>query len=264
MQPQKPSTNPNKPVNSQPPNQVSSPVQPVNSTQIQPSVTQTTNVPTQSQISATMQPSQSTVADTQSSAMVQPDATSPQPSVKSNSNQANAQQVPRITLQSPQGEMLEPNRPVPSVVRWTAKEYISPDKSIVWYIGLTLAVVGGIALDVFVLKSWTVSMLVVAIAAVLVVMSVRPARDINYELSDEGLNLGDVQYQLNEYRAFGVLHDGKANSIYLMPVKRFKPGLSVYFPVESGEQIVDFLSSRMPMQEVKLDFIDRIVRLFRL
>ena len=49
-----------------------------------------------------------------------------------------------------------------------------------------------------------------------------------------------------------------------MPIKRFKPGLSVYFPVSEGERIVDFLSSKLPMQEVSMDFIDRIVRLFKL
>ena len=155
-------------------------------------------------------------------------------------------QVPRVTLESIDGVAF------------------APEKSTVWYIGLFVISVAGILLDFFILKSWTFSMLIIAIAAVLIVMAVRPARDIKYKLSSEGLSIGDAIYRLDEYRAFGVLHDGKENSIYLMPIKRFKPGLSVYFPVSEGERIVDFLSSKLPMQEVSMDFIDRIVRLFKL
>ena len=173
-------------------------------------------------------------------------------------------QVPRVTLESIDGVALASNGSVPSQVEWIAKEYIAPEKSTVWYIGLFVISVAGILLDFFILKSWTFSMLIIAIAAVLIVMAVRPARDIKYKLSSEGLSIGDAIYRLDEYRAFGILHDGKENSIYLMPIKRFKPGLSVYFPVSEGERIVDFLSSKLPMQEVSMDFIDRIVRLFKL
>jgi hypothetical protein len=149
-------------------------------------------------------------------------------------------------------------------VMWQAKEYISPDKNAMWYLGLGVVVVAVILLDVFIIKAYTVSLLILAIAAVLVVMSIRPPRVIDYTLSDEGLKVGEQQFNLNEYKSFGVVHDGKENSVLLIPIKRFKPGLSVYFPVESGEAIVDLLGSRLPMQEIHLDFVDRIVRMLRL
>jgi len=149
-------------------------------------------------------------------------------------------------------------------VRWQAKEYISPDKNTLWYLGLGVVVVAVILLDIFLLKAYTVSALILAIAAVLVVMSIRPPRVIDYVLSDDGLQVGGQLFNLNEYKSFGVVHDGKENSVLLIPIKRFKPGLSVYFPVESGEAIVDLLGSRLPMQEIHLDFVDRIVRALRL
>lgn len=150
-------------------------------------------------------------------------------------------------------------------VQWQAQEYISPDKSPLWYIALGIVVIGVVALDWFVLKTFfTVSLLAVVIAAVVIVMHVRPARMINYTLDTDGLRVDEQLYPLSDYRAFGVLHDGKENSVHLIPVKRFRPSLQVYFPVESGEMIVDSLGSRLPMEEMHLDFVDRIVKFLRL
>jgi hypothetical protein len=50
----------------------------------------------------------------------------------------------------------------------------------------------------------------------------------------------------------------------LIPTKRFAPGVSVYFPTEVGEQIVDILGQRLPMENLKLDLVDVVVRKLRL
>lgn len=150
-------------------------------------------------------------------------------------------------------------------IEWQAKEYITADRNPIWYVGLGVFVVATILLDIFVLKTFfTVSALAIVIAAVLVVMHVRPPRMINYKLDDSGLLVDDQMYPMSDYRAFGVLYDGKENSIHLIPVKRFRPSLQVYFPVESGEALIDYLGTRLPMEELRLDFVDRIVRFFRL
>lgn len=176
------------------------------------------------------------------------------------------QAMPRVTLTAGAVSM-DSNRieqAEPQEVEWMAKEYIAPEKNTWWYAGLIAVVIAVIALDIFLLKAWTVSFLIVAIAAVLVVMSVRPSRDIAYRLTQKGLFVGEQFYDFADYKAFGVTHDGKENSIFLIPVKRFRPGLSVYFPVESGEQIVDLVGRRLPMQEIKLDFVDKLVKMLRL
>jgi hypothetical protein len=49
-----------------------------------------------------------------------------------------------------------------------------------------------------------------------------------------------------------------------MPRKRFSPAVTVYFPKEKGEEIVDVFGARLPMEEVKLDLIDKIVRKLRI
>ena len=40
--------------------------------------------------------------------------------------------------------------------------------------------------------------------------------------------------------------------------------MTVFFPETEGEQIVDFFGERLPMEEVKLDLIDKLVRWLRI
>lgn len=195
---------------------------------------------------------------------MKPGDTQPQATL-SNQAESTTTGLPRVTLQMGNVPVAATGVPVPDEVSWTAQEYITEDKSFIWYAGLAVFVIGGIVLDVLVLKSFfSVSALLLAIAVVLVMMSVRPPRSIQYHLSKEGLRVGERLYRLQEYKAFGVMHDGKGNTIFLTPVNRFTPGLSVYFPAQQGEQIVQVLSRYVPMQEVRMDIVDRIARLLRL
>jgi len=162
-----------------------------------------------------------------------------------------------------------PSQKVDSVeqppVNWTASEYIHFEKGRVWYLVFAVVVLCLVAVDVFLLRSWTFSALVIVMAVAVVVYARRPPREIQYALSGkQGLYIGEKLYNLADYKAFGIIRDGDHHSIMLIPTKRFSPGVSVYFPEESGEKIVDILGARLPMEELKLDAIDLIVRQLRL
>lgn len=150
-------------------------------------------------------------------------------------------------------------------VHWQATEYIHEEKDGLWFAIFGLVVLALIALDIFFFHSYTFSALVVVMAVSVVVFAKRPPRTINYTLSqDQGLYIGETLHHFNEFKAFGLIEDRNHHSIMLIPTKRFSPGVSVYFPVEAGEQIVDILGSRLPMQPLKLDAIDIIVQKLRL
>lgn len=150
-------------------------------------------------------------------------------------------------------------------VHWSANETIDADKGGLWFVALVVIALILIAGDIFWLKEFTFSILVVVMAAVIILYSRRPARLIDYTLSGEqGLYIGEKLYHFSEFKAFGLIRDQGQHSILLIPVKRFATGVSVYFPEESGEKIVDILGARLPMQELKLDMIDVIVRKLRL
>jgi hypothetical protein len=150
-------------------------------------------------------------------------------------------------------------------VHWTASEYIDNEKGALWYVVFGLVVAILITADIIFMKSYTFSALVVVMALAVVVLSRRSPRDINYTLSGgQGLYIGEKLHHFSEFKAFGLINDDGNQSIMLIPIKRFSLGVSVYFPKESGEQIVDILGARLPMQEFKMDIIDKLVRVLRL
>ncbi len=155
--------------------------------------------------------------------------------------------------------------PVDEPVTWTANEYVSLEKNNLWYFVFAVVVLGLIAGDIFLLKSYTFSVLVVVMAVSVIIYSRRPPRTIQYALSGkQGLYVGDRLYNFADFKAFGLIRDAEHHSIMLIPIKRFAPGVSVYFPEEAGERIVDILGARLPMQPLKLDIIDVLVRKLRL
>jgi hypothetical protein len=150
-------------------------------------------------------------------------------------------------------------------VHWSANETIDAEKGGLWFVALIVIALIFIAGDIFLLKEFTFSILVVVMVAVIIIYSSRPARIIDYTLSGEqGLYIGEKLYHFSEFKSFGLIQDQGQHSILLVPVKRFSPGVSVYFPEDAGEKIVDIFGARLPMREMKLDFIDTIVRKLRL
>lgn len=168
--------------------------------------------------------------------------------------------------QSPETEApTSKNQAADAPVTWTAQEYVHIDKSPMWFIIFAVVVFGLVAIDVFFLKSWTFSALVIVMAVAMIIYIRRPPRNLTYALSlKQGLYIGEKLHHFDEFKAFGLIQDGEHNSIMLIPTKRFAAGVSVYFPEDAGEDIVDILGQRLPMEELKLDVIDVIVRKLRL
>ncbi|MDB5180395.1 MAG: hypothetical protein JWO54_153 [Candidatus Saccharibacteria bacterium] len=163
--------------------------------------------------------------------------------------------------QSPVVEDTPDNPPI----TWTAQEYVHLDKGTGWFVLFVLIVLGLVAIDIFLLKSWTFSALVVVMAVAIIIYIRRPPRTLTYALSPtQGLYVGEQLYHFDEFKAFGIIKDGDDHSIMLIPRKRFSPGVSVFFPEEAGERIVDILGQRLPIEELKLDIVDLVVRKLRL
>ena len=149
-------------------------------------------------------------------------------------------------------------------VHWQAHEYIHREKGSLWFVIFAVVVVGLIAAAIFLVQSITFAVLIPVMAAALIVYTRRPPRILDYTLSHQGLHINDHLYPFADFKAFGVVRDGEEYSIMLIPTKRFRPGVSVYFPEASGEAIVDMLGARLPMEELHLDMIDRIIRKLRI
>ena len=148
-------------------------------------------------------------------------------------------------------------------VSWEAEEYIERSRNVWWYFGLFAIGIGLCILSIF-LQWWSFIALVVVCVIAILVTSSRPPRKIRYSLDENGLTEGGKLHKYDEFRAFGVLKEGSHFSAVLIPKKRFAMQVKVYFPGGSGEAVVDALGARLPMEEVKLDFLDKIVNFLRI
>jgi hypothetical protein len=149
-------------------------------------------------------------------------------------------------------------------VTWVAHEYIHREKGAMWFTLFAVVVVILLGVSIFLMNSWSFAALLAVIAVVVVVYSRRPPRELNYMIDDEGLTIDSTLHKFSSFKSFGVIHDGDQFSVMLIPTQRFQPAISVYFPEEAGEDIVDMLGGQLPMKELHLDVIDRITRLLRL
>jgi len=123
-----------------------------------------------------------------------------------------------------------------------------------------LVTLGLIALAVYVIKSPSFAVLIPVMAATLVIYTRRPPRMLDYMLSRHGLYINDQLFAFGEFKSFALIHGLEQYSIMLVPVRRFKPAITINFPEEVGEAIVDTLAARLPMREVQPDLVDRIIR----
>lgn len=148
-------------------------------------------------------------------------------------------------------------------VSWEAQEYIQYKHNSGWYIALFVIGVALCALSIF-LQWWTFLVLVIVCIIAILVSSSRPPRKIHYKLDKTGLTEGNQLHKYSDFRAFGILKEDSHFSAVLIPKKRFAVQVKVYFPGGRGEAIVDALGARLPMEEVKLDFLDKIANFLRI
>lgn len=154
--------------------------------------------------------------------------------------------------------------PAQQHVQWQAAEYVQHDKSPLWYVVFGLALIGLVVIAVFFMQSWTFAILIPVMAVALMVYSHRPPRQLTYVVSQKGLHINGQLHPLGEFKGFGVIQEGADNALVLIPVKRFRPSVTVHFPTEIGEQLVDILGAYIPMKEVHPDAFDKIVQKLRI
>ena len=193
---------------------------------------------------------------------VQPAApTAPAPQVLGSAAVQEAVVAPEpVQSTEPTDDSYEPSE---DAITWSAHEYLHQEKGKKWFFGFAV-IMAILFVGSVLLQWWTSAVVVVAIVVVIIVSSKRPPRELTYSLSDDGLTVDGKLHQFKEFKAFGIVRDGEAFSFMLIPTQRFQPGVTVYFPEDFGEEIVDALGAYLPMKELKPNAVDFLVRLLRL
>jgi hypothetical protein len=146
-----------------------------------------------------------------------------------------------------------------ALLRWEAGEYQHHSRSAVWYVIFAVIAVIAVVLAIVIVKSITFAILIPVMALALIVYVRRAPDVIQYTLSRKGLHVNDKLYTYDTFKAFGIISSPTSHSVVLVPRKRFQIGQTVYFPEEIGEQLVDMLAARLPMNEIAPDAIDRLL-----
>ncbi|MBR3163870.1 hypothetical protein IKF15_01000 [Candidatus Saccharibacteria bacterium] len=149
------------------------------------------------------------------------------------------------------------------IINWEAREYIAREKNVGWYVGLAVVVVALCGLAIW-LKQYSFLVLIIVATVALLTYVLRQPRLLHYSLSSKGLSEGNNLFTFDQFKSFGVLNENNHYSIVLTPKKRFATSVMVYFPETEGEEIVDMFGARLPMEPVKLDMLDKIVRFLRI
>lgn len=151
-------------------------------------------------------------------------------------------------------------RPNFEPISWTASEFIDHEKNHSWFFavgGATLL----IAAVAYVLTRDVVSVVVTLTAGgLLAVSGARKPHTLSFQLSDQGLQVGSKYYPFSDFKSFTVLEEGALSSIQLLPSRRFMPSLSIYYPPDQEEAIVNSLGTILPHEDRERDAVDRLMR----
>ncbi|MBA3757242.1 hypothetical protein H0X09_00010 [Candidatus Saccharibacteria bacterium] len=148
-------------------------------------------------------------------------------------------------------------------ISWTASEYIDHQHSSGWYgalAGGTLVLAAGIY---FLTKEYFATGVILAVGIIVGVFASRKPREIKYEISNSGIRIADKKYSFRQFRSFTVVNEGDINSVSLLPLKRFMPPISAYYPPADEERIVNALGEHIPHEDRKPDRIERLTSRLR-
>lgn len=149
------------------------------------------------------------------------------------------------------------------VVSWTGSEFIANHKDSRWFAVFFGALTLGIA-AIFLITRDYISTISVALAGILFAsLANRKPRQLSYAIDNKGINIGLKFYSFDQFKYFSMAQDGAIGYINLMPLKRFMPDVSIYFPPEEADNVIDILSDHLPHHEDGERQIDKLAKKFR-
>lgn len=145
-------------------------------------------------------------------------------------------------------------------INWTASEFVEIQRNSSWKMTVILGFVLLCAVAYLITKDYISSIFIGVAGIIFLVASSRKPRQLTYEVNDKGVQVGSNFYSYSLFKSFDVLQEGGIRSVNLMPMKRFMPEISIYFPPEQEEAIVDVISSHLPHDEHTENAVDKMAR----
>lgn len=167
-----------------------------------------------------------------------------------------------VTQSVPQSPSVPTTLADPNTISWTASEFIAHSKTFGWYTIL------GTITAVLAVLAYFIADIVSSIAVVIVAMlfgytAARKPRELPYVVDGQGVHVDKKLYPYASFKSFSIVQEEGIESIWLMPLQRFAPGISIYFAPKEGQKIVNYLGNHLPFEERKLDALDKFMHRIR-
>ena len=151
----------------------------------------------------------------------------------------------------------------PKEVSWTASEFIAHQKSASWYWLLALAAFLGAGVVYLFTRDEISAGMILIVALMLGIFARRKPRTLQYQIDTNGIHIGTKSYGFMEFKSYSIIDEGALNSISLLPLKRFSPGVSMYYDPQDEEKITALLANYLPVEVGQKDAIDRLMHKIR-
>ena len=161
-------------------------------------------------------------------------------------------------------EFEESGAPYTEPISWSSVDENNHKRSSKWYLiwALILVVLAGSSLAVNLLlgvwQIWTTFGLAVIVFTSLIVVNKQPGRTIKYTLTDQDVTINDKTFSLSDFQSFSVTDNGSSQTISLVPVKRVSIPYDLVVSTKEAGEVIDLLSSKMPMNQTGINFTDKI------
>jgi len=157
----------------------------------------------------------------------------------------------------------QPAKKATEPISWSASEFVVHQKDATWYLtfAAALAVIMGL---IFITTKDLISVIAIGVVGILFgVIAGKKPRQLAYQVDDRGISIGEKFYPYGYFKSFSLGQEGVVGCINLLPLKRFVPEISIYFPPEEESAILDILSDNLPNEQRKEHSVDRISKHLR-
>ncbi len=162
-----------------------------------------------------------------------------------------------------QADVDQKKSPESQPVSWMGSEFIANQKDGKWFAGFFGALVLVVAI-VFILTRDYVSAISIALVGTLFAfLANHKPRQLAYTIDNSGINIGSRFYPFEQFKSFSLAREDAIDYVNLMPLKRFMPDVSIYFPPNEMEKIVTILSDHLPHHDTGERQIDKLAKKLR-
>lgn len=151
----------------------------------------------------------------------------------------------------------------PKPISWTASEFIDHEKPASWFMAVAGIAILLAGLVYLITRDFINAGVVIVVAVLFAASGARRPRTLEYGLSNQAITIGARTYGFHEFKSFAIMEEGAINSIQLFQFKRFSTPITLYFPHDQEQAIVDFIGSYLPSETRSHDPIDRLMRKVR-